>query len=209
VNQHKFFETNGSPAIPNTFNHFYHKNFIYCNYHAPQTEGTQLHSDCRANGKSRPPEKEPVLDNAVREYLWLRDSHDTTSANKPAVRERSNTQWVPSALARACTVLSNRSFQIVRRPPQLVPLFPVGNYTPNSRCAHRGPIERGSVFCCMICHTSGQDDHPALQMNWSIEPNAEVKWTAAFSSNKYSKQRIFLETRKQRRQRLFSGSQNL
>jgi hypothetical protein len=162
-----------------------------------------MRSDYRALGKSRPPEKEPVLDKSGQEYVWLRGFHDSASAAEPAVRARNRTQRVPSALARACTVLSNRSFQIIRRPPQLVPLFPVGTYTPSSRCAHRGPIERGSVFCCMICHTCGQDDHPALQINRSIEPNTEVKWTATLLSTKYSKQRIFLETRKLRRQRLF------
>jgi hypothetical protein len=148
-----------------------------------------------------------VLDTPVKEYVWLWNSHDTTSAEEPAVRERNRTQWVPSALARASRVISSRSTQIIRRPPQLVPLFPVGSYTPDSQCAHRGPIERGSVLCCMICHTSGQDDHPALQNNWSIELKSEAKWNATFP-NKYPKQRISLETRKQRRQRLFSGVYN-
>jgi hypothetical protein len=167
-----------------------------------------LHSDCRAHGKSRPPKLEPVSDASVRDYVWLSNFRDTTDAMNPVAYDQNRTQRIPSTLAPACTVLSSRSCQIIRRPPQLVPLFPVGNYTPSSRCAHRGPIERGSVFCCMICHASGQDDHPALQNSGSVEPNSDMKWATTFSSGKFSKPKIFLETRKQRRQRLFSGVLN-
>ena len=48
-------------------------------------------------------------------------------------------------------------------PPRLQPLFGVGMHTPLSACPHNGPIPAGSVLVCMICHQSGQDDHPALQ----------------------------------------------
>jgi hypothetical protein len=40
-----------------------------------------------------------------------------------------------------------------------VPLFPIGPYTPQSECAHKGPITRGSVFYCPICHDYGREDH--------------------------------------------------
>lgn len=49
------------------------------------------------------------------------------------------------------------------RPPKLLPLFPMGHFTPKSLCAHIFMIPRGSIWCCMVCHQSGQDDHPALQ----------------------------------------------
>lgn len=49
------------------------------------------------------------------------------------------------------------------RRPMLIPLFPVGEFTPQSRCPHTGPLRRGSVFCCMVCHQSGLDNHPAVR----------------------------------------------
>jgi hypothetical protein len=164
-----------------------------------------LHSDCRVHDNSRPVKQEPLLETSIRDYVWLWDSYDNMSGKVPAVRERNRTQWGSPALNRTRAVLTSRCLQFTWRLPQLVPLFPVGNYTPSSTCAHRGLIQRGSVFCCMICHTSGQDDHPALQNNWPVELNSDVNWGATFRSSKCSKQTISLETRKQRRQRLFAG----
>ena len=53
--------------------------------------------------------------------------------------------------------------------PKLQPLFPVEALTPGSLCGHREPIKRGSIFCCVICHTSGYDGHPDLQIDASTE----------------------------------------
>ena len=41
------------------------------------------------------------------------------------------------------------------RPPQLIPLFPVGPYVPMSACGHLQPIKPGSLFYCVVCHRSG------------------------------------------------------
>jgi len=80
------------------------------------------------------------------------------------------------------------------RPPRLVPLFPIGAFTPGSACPHHGPIRAGSVFCCMVCSHSGVDDHPALQRDTQTDPRPE---------HKASPVRVAVrETRKQRRQRL-------
>ena len=151
--------------------------------------------------------QKPAADASVGEFVWLRNPYRHISAKRSTIRGGISTQSTQLALPRARTVHPNRFFQDTRRPPQLVPLFPVGNYTPHSRCGHRGPIEHNSVFCCMVCHTSGQDDHPALQNSSFIKPNAEAKRDATIQT-KYSNQRIFLETRKQRRQRLYSGILN-
>jgi hypothetical protein len=150
--------------------------------------------------------KKRPLDTSVGEILWLRD-HRHTIVKKPAVRERVNAQAVHLTLPQARVVHLGGFFQDARRPPQLVPLFPAGNYTPNSQCGHYEPIERGSVFCCMVCHASGQDDHPALRKNCSVKLNSKVGREATFRG-KNSNQRISLETRKQRRQRLFSAILN-
>ena len=47
-----------------------------------------------------------------------------------------------------------------RNPIRLEPLFPITSFVPGSTCPHHGPIKRTSVFCCMICHATGRDDHP-------------------------------------------------
>lgn len=97
------------------------------------------------------------------------------------------------------------AFQIFPQAPRLVPLFPIGSYTPHSKCAHSGPIERGSVFCCMVCHTSGQDDHPALKYSRAVDLNAELEHKRLLVSKAYSQQPLFSVTRRQRRQKLFGA----
>ncbi len=164
------------------------------------TESNQLDTHRRVAVKSRLCKQRPTLGTSISEYVWLCDSHRSMNAKKRALRERKREQKIPVTLARRLAAL-----QIVHRPPRLVPLFPVGSYTPQSKCPHHGPIERGSVFCCMVCHASGQDDHPALQHTYSVEPRSEVKCEDIFPSSKYSNQKVFPETRKQRRQRLFKG----
>lgn len=43
------------------------------------------------------------------------------------------------------------------RRPGLVPLAPLTPLTPLSTCPHRGPLRKGSVFVCLVCHQSGMD----------------------------------------------------
>ncbi len=82
------------------------------------------------------------------------------------------------------------------RPPRLVPLFPVGPFTPQSACPHHGSIRSGSMFCCMVCSQSGVDDHPALKRDSRTDPRPERK-AAVFVRPGGAR-----ETRKQRRRRL-------
>jgi hypothetical protein len=87
------------------------------------------------------------------------------------------------------------------RPPRLVPLFPIGAFTPRSACPHHGPIRTGSVFCCMVCSQSGVDDHPALKRDPRTDPRPEPKAAALVRVSSVR------ETRKQRRQRLNAARQ--
>jgi hypothetical protein len=87
--------------------------------------------------------------------------------------------------------------------PRLVPLFPVGALTPDSVCGHRGPIERGSIFCCVICHTSGYDHHPDLQID---APTALLQNLDSrdLLPQKPKRPKSLQETRKERRRKLFA-----
>jgi hypothetical protein len=144
--------------------------------------------------------RKPKFDTAVSDYVWLCESDRGMSARKPVVRKRNRVQRIPSAIGQG-----RRAFQILQQAPRLVPLFPIGSYTPHSRCAHSGPIERGSVFCCMVCHTSGQDDHPALQYSSAVDLNAELEDKGQLAREQCSHQPLVNNTRRQRRQKLFGA----
>lgn len=66
-------------------------------------------------------------------------------------------------------------YDVNKRLPKMVPLFPLDSFTPNSKCAHKRRIKRGSIFCCMICHQSGVDLHPALRRSKATDPKPEPK----------------------------------
>jgi hypothetical protein len=83
--------------------------------------------------------------------------------------------------------------------PRLVPLFPIGPFTPQSVCPHRGEIRPGSALCCMVCLRSGMDNHPALKRDPRDEPRPDVKRA------KRTLPVIGRETRKERRKRLFAA----
>jgi len=62
----------------------------------------------------------------------------------------------------------------------MVPLFPIEALSyEGSRCPHRGPIRRDSVFVCMICHQSGMDHRPALKIDPARAPKPEPEPTTA------------------------------
>jgi hypothetical protein len=88
-----------------------------------------------------------------------------------------------------------------RRLPRLVPLFPIGPFTPQAACGHHGPIRPGSVFCCMVCSQSGQDGHPALKRNPRTDPRPEPKAAAPRKPGAR-------ESRKQRRGRLYAARES-
>jgi hypothetical protein len=95
---------------------------------------------------------------------------------------------------------------------ELVPLFPIGAFTPSSKCPHHGPIREGSLFCCMVCSTSGMDDHPALRRDPLTDPKPEprpparrpaARPTAGAKPSSPPEPAAGRETRKERRRRQF------
>ena len=138
----------------------------------------------------------------AQESVWLWASRHGVNANELATREGVSIRRVRLGLVAAHFRESGSFLRDVRHPPRLVPLFPLGPYTPQSVCRHDGPIEQGSLFCCMVCHRSGHDDHPALQRDPRFDQSHDGKLRIPLPK-RLGEQRIRRETRKQRRQRLF------
>jgi len=99
---------------------------------------------------------------------------------------------------------------------ELVPLFPIAAFTPTSKCPHHGPIREGSLFCCMVCSTSGIDDHPALQRDPLTDPKPEPGPPARKSASQPPaganpssppEPAAGRETRKERRRRQFAAAE--
>lgn len=61
--------------------------------------------------------------------------------------------------------------------PEIVPLFPVTSFVPDSPCPHFGPIEKGSALLCAVCHDTGMRAHPALRRNRLTDPKPETNRT--------------------------------
>jgi hypothetical protein len=111
--------------------------------------------------------------------------------------------WICRALARACNVrpdltgLDPDRIAAKRRPPTLVPIFPVVAYDPSSVCPHHGPIARESRLVCMICHQSGVDHYAVFDRDPATDPKPEKKPAPKTAGR---------ETRRQRRLRIFGTS---
>jgi hypothetical protein len=147
--------------------------------------------------------REMTLEIAAKEYVWLWDRRHGSSVEAIAAREGVSSARVRFGVARARAQqrrLTSTTTTTAVRPPRLVPLFPIGAYTPQSSCAHRRPIEPGSSLCCMVCHTSGMDRHPALRRDPRTDPAPEPKPAAPQQQARSQR-----ETRRKRRQRLFGA----
>jgi hypothetical protein len=152
----------------------------------------------RARVAATPASRAMSLATMASEYVWLWDVRHGLSAIEIAVRDGVTVSRVRFGISRAQALERNCSTEATIRIPPLIPLFPLGPLTPQSACRHNGPIEIGSVFCCVVCHCSGIDDHPGLQRDPLTDPAPEPKPKPAPTSRKTSR-----ETRKQRRQRLY------
>ncbi len=154
------------------------------------------------------------LATAAREYIWMYDMDHGLSSKEIAVRDGLSVGRIESGAARARELNKRFSQDSPGMPttgrgrgghnPPLIPLFPVGAYTPQSPCPHREPIEKGSAFCCMVCHRSGMDEHPALQRDPRTDPAPESKPEPAPEPDLQSKASESLATRKARRRRKFA-----
>jgi hypothetical protein len=157
---------------------------------------------------------------AAMEYIWLYDHRHGMGVQEIAARHNVSVGRVRFGLQRAAALDSKLSKDelIEGLKPgrsgdvgfRLVPLFPIGSFTPQSACPHRESIGRGSRFCCMVCHASGMDDHPGLRRDTQTEPAPALE-PAPASEPAPAPGAVELktsggskETRKQRRRRQFA-----
>src|SRR5207245_1092841 len=122
---------------------------------------------------------------AAREYIWLYDYRHGVGFQEIAARDGVSVGRVRYGVERARAQDKELSRDVTSEQaspaigalhlPRLIPLFPIGSYTPQSACPHREPIGQGSAFCCMVCHDSGMDAHPALQRDPRMDPIPEPK----------------------------------
>jgi len=143
-----------------------------------------------------------TLAQAAREYIWLWDLRHGVGTRAIAEEEGVSVRVIRAGLARARQEERGELADTPRKPrlPTLVPLFPASAYDPMSPCPHHGPIPDGSVLCCMVCHRSGMDDHPALQRDRATDPKPDPK------PEELLPRRASRETRRQRRLRLFGAT---
>lgn len=128
----------------------------------------------------------------IQESIWLAEVRMGYSVHTIALRDNLSRQRIRFGVTRArlreaakTSRLERIAAEEARRresgmppetapaAPRLVPLFPIGPLVPTSKCGHNGPIRAGSSFCCMICHASGKDDHPALKRDPATDPAPE------------------------------------
>lgn len=136
-------------------------------------------------------------------FVWLDYSGQTKYLQPPQRRNHHRSRSSHCIKLRPCK-RDERSRVLTSRPePGFVPQFPLGAYTPNSRCRHRGTLTETASCCCMICHASGRHEHYLLPKYIAQVPNANINNDSG-SREAYASQSISRETRKQRRHRLFS-----
>ncbi len=64
------------------------------------------------------------------------------------------------------------------KPPNLLPLYPIGGLFPDSKCPHKGPIPKGSKLYCEVCGQSGLDGltrHTPLRGDPAILPGYDAR----------------------------------
>jgi len=139
----------------------------------------------------------PAIVDELRLYL----SDQGQSTRRIAADQGCSVRVVQVSIARA---LKRRRARRVEPPPasgrrdvpELTPLFPIAAFTPRAACPHRGAILAGSSLCCMVCHRSGLDAHPALKRDPRTDPRPEPKRAAPPPAPGKAQARL---TRKQKR----------
>lgn len=88
---------------------------------------------------------------------------------------------------------------------ELEPLFPVGFFTPYSKCPHEGPLPEGSRMVCMVCHKSGKDGSKALPRDVKRLPDDPKPTEPEQSEDSPPAEAERPKTRRERRRELNHG----
>ena len=114
-----------------------------------------------------------------RDLAYLKLVRAGTPVPQVAKKFRVTAKTVYNGLERA-RLAEKPTLLAIPRPPRLELLSPITPLVPQSECPHRGPMKRGSVFVCAVCHASGMDHHPALRRDPRTDPKPERrKWSSS------------------------------
>lgn len=97
-----------------------------------------------------------TLVQAAREYIWLYDLRHGVSIPEIAARAGLSIGAVRAGLkrARAIDAQSAAAPEVSAERPDMglgvIPLFPAGAFTPESKCPHVGHTPP-APYCCMVC----------------------------------------------------------
>jgi len=113
------------------------------------------------------------------DYEWLREFESGSTAAEIARKHRTTARHVERRLKAAREAEAAARYE-ADVPPWLAwitPLFPIAPFTPQSTCAHKGPIPAGSRLYCPVdgCHQSGFDGHPYLKRDPRTDPKPEPR----------------------------------
>jgi hypothetical protein len=121
---------------------------------------------------------DPISADEVRGWIALRKAgwHDADIADEAEVDVFKVAQLC-SAVARRDHENGGETTDGKVRPPKLRPRFPIGHFTPGTKCRHdRSPLPKGSPDYCPCCGRSGLDGiHPALYRNPKLDPPREPR----------------------------------
>lgn len=153
---------------------------------------------------------------AARDYIWLYDVRHGMGDHDIAIRDRVSIRQVREGIERARQMERTltrdhlmadlKSGRLGDMGLQLIPLFPVASFTPRSACAHSSPIRRGSSLCCMVCHASGMDEHPAMRREESAGSTSEAAPAKANGDTQLESSIGSPQTSNKRGRRLFAGT---
>lgn len=171
----------------------------------------------RADEQESPSGRRYTLELAARDYIWLYDVRHGIGDRDIAIRERVSIRQVREGVERARQmertltrdhVISDlKSGRQVDMGFQLMPLFPIASFTPQSTCGHNGPIRRGSSLCCMVCHSSGMDDHPGMRREEAASSTSEASSAPANNGPWPADSIGSPRTSKKRGRRRFTGAE--
>lgn len=142
----------------------------------------------------------------ARDALWADKRAAGMSAEAIAAEAGVSKRLVNRRLALARDAAAEAPEGPAGKPPPwlfLVPLFPIGPFTPTSKCPHCGPIPEGSILCCMVCSASGMDGHPDLRRDPATDPRPEPKRGPAPETSPVTAV-AKPETRRERRRKRFA-----